>query len=86
MESLALFVFFLLLALSLVALATLILSLLARLGKVPPVVGYIALGLQFTETVFAYQTTVPIGNAALLILAGCAALLFSPGSKVRRPN
>jgi Kef-type K+ transport system membrane component KefB len=86
MESLATFVGFLLLALLLLAAATLVLSLLARLGKVPPVVGYVALGLQVAETVFAYLITTPIGNTSLAIAAGCALLLFTPGSKVLRRN
>jgi Kef-type K+ transport system membrane component KefB len=86
MESLANFVGFLLLALLLLALATLVFSLLARLGKVPPVVGYVALGFQVAETAFAYLITEPIGNASLTIAAGCALLLFTPGSKVLKRN
>jgi hypothetical protein len=82
MESLANFVGFLLLALLLLALATVVVCLLARLGKVPPVVGYIALGVQGLETFFCYLITVPIGNAALFLLAACLLLLLLPGSKV----
>jgi len=63
-------------------LATVVLCLLARLGKVPPVVGYIALGVQALETFFCYLITIPVGNAALLVLATCLLLLLVPGSKV----
>jgi hypothetical protein len=82
MESLAVFVGFLLLALLVLGLATVVLCLLARLGKVPPVVGYIALGVQALETFFCYLITIPVGNAALLVLATCLLLLLVPGSKV----
>jgi hypothetical protein len=82
MESLANFVGFLLLALLLLALATVVLCLLARLGKVPPVVGYVALGVQALETFFCYLITIPIGNAAMFVLAVCSLLLLLPGSKV----
>jgi hypothetical protein len=82
MESLAIFVGFLLLALLVIGLATVVLCLLARLGKVPPVVGYIALGVQALETFFCYLITIPVGNAALLVLATCLLLLLVPGSKV----
>ena len=82
MESLAIFVGFLLLALLVLGLATVVLCLLARLGKVPPVVGYIALGVQALETFFCYLITIPVGNAALLVLATCLLLLLVPGSKV----
>jgi hypothetical protein len=82
MESLAVFVGFLLLALLVLGLATVVLCLLARLGKVPPVVGYIALGVQALKTFFCYLITIPVGNAALLVLATCLLLLLVPGSKV----
>jgi hypothetical protein len=82
MESLAVFVGFLLLALLVLGLATVVICLLARLGKVPPVVGYIALGVQALETFFCYLITIPLGNAALLVLATCLLLLLVPGSKV----
>jgi hypothetical protein len=82
MESLAVFVGFLLLALLVLGLATVLLCLLARLGKVPPVVGYIALGVQALETFFCYLLSMPVGNAALFLLVACALLLLLPGSKV----
>ncbi len=82
MESLANFVGFLLLALLVLALATLVLCLLARLGKVPAVVGYVALGVQALETFICYLITIPLGNTALVLLAGCLLLILTPGSRV----
>lgn len=82
MESLAVFVGFLLLTLLLLALATLVLCLLSRLGKIPPVIGYVALGVQALETCFCYIISVPVGNTALVVLAGCLLLILTPGSRV----
>lgn len=78
MESLAFVVGVILLALLVLSLSTVVLCVLARLGKVPQLVGYIALGVQAVETVFTYQLTIPLGNLALAILAVCSALVFLP--------
>ena len=55
MESLALMVTAILLVLFLMYVSTLVLSLLVRLGKVPRVIGYVALGVQGLATIAAFS-------------------------------
>ena len=81
MESLAAAVAIILLVLLGVSLATVILCALARFGKVPRLVGYIALGVQLLQTIFAYQLSVPLGNLSLSISAVCVILVFLPKRK-----
>lgn len=81
MESLAILVSVILLVMLVLSLATLVLCLLARLGKVPPVVGYVALGVQALETLYGYLTVSAVGNAALVVLAGCILLIFLPSKR-----
>lgn len=81
MESLALVVSLILLVMLVLSLATLVLCLLARLGKVPPVVGYVALGVQALETFFGYLMLPIVGSSALVVLAGCLLLIFLPSKR-----
>ena len=80
MESLAAFVSVLLLVLLAILLASVVFSLLTRLNKVPMVVGYIFVGIQFVLTVFAYQLSNLLGNISLIVLVVCALLVFVPKS------
>lgn len=84
MESLAHFVSAMLIVLLLLSLSTLVLCLLARLGKVPPVVGYVALGVAALETLFGYLMLPVVGNAALVVFAGCLLLTFIPSARSRK--
>ncbi len=81
MESLAWFVTALLFALLLMVVSTLVLSLLARLGKVPPVIGYVALGIQGAATIFAFLVSPVLLMPSAVVLAGCILLQFLPKSK-----
>jgi len=84
MESLAFAVGIILLVLLLLTVTTVLLCALARFGKIPRLVGYIALGVQTLETLFTYQLSVPLGNLALSILAVCTVLMFLPkASKIK---
>lgn len=80
MESLVMMVALILFVLLLLGLATLGLSLLARLGKVPPVIGYVALGIQGAVTIFAFLISPTLLIPAVLVLAGCILLQFLPKS------
>jgi hypothetical protein len=78
MESLAALVAIILLVLLVLSLSTVVFCALSRFGKVPRLVGHIALGVQAIATLFTYQLVAPIGNLALTILAVCAVLMFLP--------
>jgi hypothetical protein len=81
MESLAALVGIILLVLLVLSMSTVLFCALARFGKVPRLVGYLALGLQLIQTIFTYQLTVPLGNLSLSISAVCVILLFLPKRK-----
>ena len=83
MESLVLLASIILLVMLVLSLASLVLCLLARLGKVPRVVGYVALGFQAVETLFAYFMLDRVGNAVLVVLVGCLLLTFLPSNRTR---
>ena len=70
-----------LIVLLLMVLSTLVLSLLARLGKVPPVIGYVALGIQGAATIFAFLVSPVLLMPSAVVLAGCILLQFLPKSK-----
>jgi len=78
MESLAALVGVIVLVLLVLSLSSVVFCALARFGKVPRLVGYIALGVQSLETLFTYQLSVQLGNLALSILAVCTVLMFLP--------
>jgi hypothetical protein len=80
MESLAWLVTAMLFVLLLMVVSTLVLSLLARLGKVPPVIGYVALGIQAVATIFSFLMSPVLLLPAAMVLAGCVLLLFLPKS------
>ena len=81
MESLAALVGIILLVLTMLSLSTVVFCALARFGKVPRLVGYIALGVQLLQTIFAYQLSLPLGNLSLSISAVCVILVFLPKRK-----
>ena len=76
MESLAIFVGYLLLAMLVVVLAVIVLSILVALNKIPKVFGYVAFGLQAALTVFTFQLTQMLFQISLSILLVSAALVF----------
>ena len=78
MESLAAFVSAMLLVMLLLAATTVTLSILTRLEKLPPYVGYIALGVQVAETVFAYQLSQVLFGISLALVIACALIMFIP--------
>jgi hypothetical protein len=84
MESLAIVVQTILLVMLALSLAMLVLCLLARLGKVPPVVGYVALGVAALETLLGYLMSPVIGSTALVVFAGCLLLTFIPSARSRK--
>lgn len=84
MESLAIFVGFMLLSMLVLAVASLVLSILVNVGKLPKLVGYIAVGVQAVLTIFAFQTTQTLGMISLALLAICLVLVFVEGSKSKK--
>jgi hypothetical protein len=84
MESLANFVAFMLLAMLMLAVTSLVLSLLVNLRKLPKLVGYIAVGVQAVLTIFAFQTTQMLGMISLALLGICLVLVFVEGSKTKK--
>ena len=76
MESLAIFVGYLLLAMLVVVLAVIVLSILVALNKIPKVYGYVAFGLQAALTVFTFQLTQMLFQISLSILLVSAVLVF----------
>ena len=83
MESLAIFVGYMLLVMLVFVLAVIVLSILVFLKKIPKVVGYVAVGLQTILTVFAFQLTQMLGYTSLSILLICGALVFFDSIKKR---
>ena len=84
MESLANFVAFMLLAMLMLAVTSLVLSLLVNLRKLPKLVGYIAVGVQAVLTIFAFQITQMLGMISLALLGICLVLVFIEGSKTKK--
>ncbi|MFM1845623.1 MAG: hypothetical protein RIS19_96 [Actinomycetota bacterium] len=76
MESLAIFVGYLLLAMLAVVLAVIVVSILVALNKIPKVFGYVAFGLQAALTVFTFQLTQILFQISLSILLVSAVLVF----------
>jgi hypothetical protein len=76
MESLAIFVGYLLLAMLAVVLAVIVVSILVALNKIPKVFGYVAFGLQAALTVFTFQLTQMLFQISLSILLVSAVLVF----------
>ncbi len=76
MESSAIFVGYLLLAMLVVVLAVIVLSILVALNKIPKVFGYVAFGLQAALTVFTFQLTQMLFQISLSILLVSAVLVF----------
>jgi hypothetical protein len=83
MESLAIFVGYMLLVMLVFVLAVIVLSILVFLKKIPKVVGYVAVGLQTILTVFAFQLTQMLGFTSLSILLICGVLVFFDSIKKR---
>jgi hypothetical protein len=83
MESLAIFVGYMLLVMLVFVLAVIVLSILVFLKKIPKVVGYVAVGLQTILTVFAFQLTQMLGYTSLSILLICGVLVFFDSIKKR---
>lgn len=81
MESLAIFVGNLLLAMLIVVLAVIVLSILVALNKIPKVIGYVAFGLQAALTVFTFQLTQQLFLISLSVLLVSAVLVFYVPSK-----
>jgi hypothetical protein len=83
MESLAIFVGYLLLVMLVFVLAVIVLSILVAIKKIPKVIGYVVLGLQTILTVFAFQLTQMLGFTSLSILLICGVLVFFDSIKKR---
>ena len=83
MESLAIFVGYLLLVMLVFVLAAIVLSILVAIKKIPKVIGYVVLGLQTILTVFAFQLTQMLGFTSLSILLICGVLVFFDSIKKR---
>jgi|LakMenEpi03Aug12_release.lakeMendotaPanAssembly.Ray.scaffolds.fasta_scaffold501094_1 hypothetical protein len=84
MESLAYFVGALVMSMFALTAASLILSILAAIGKVPKVVGYVAVVIQAALTIFAYLIGAEFGLVYVVLLALCSVLVFTQGSRVRK--
>ena len=78
------FVGFMLLFILVLAVASLVLSILVNLGKLPKLVGYIAAGVQAVLTIFAFQITQMLGMISLALLGICLVLVFIEGSKTKK--
>ena len=63
--------------------AVIVLSILVAIGKIPKVIGYIAVGVQTLLTVFTFQLTQMMFLISLSILFIAAALVFLVPSKRR---
>ena len=83
MESLAIFVGYLLLAMLVIVLAVIVLSILVAIGKIPKVVGYLAVCFQAVLSVFAFIMRAEFGYVYLGIFAVCALLVFVPGQAAK---
>jgi hypothetical protein len=82
MESLAIFVSFLLLAMLVLVVAVIVLSILVAIGKIPKVIGYIAVGVQTLLTVFTFQLTQMLFFISLsILLISVVLVFFGPSSK-----
>ncbi len=64
--------------------ASLVISILVAIGKVPKVVGYVAVGIQAILTIFAYLMRVEFGYVYTAVLALCAVLVFAQGSRIKK--
>ena len=84
MESLAYFVGALVMSMFALTAASLVLSILVAFGKVPKVVGYVAVGIQATSTIFAFLIRAEFGLIYAAILALCAVLVFTQGSRIKK--
>lgn len=85
MESLAIFVGYLLLAMLLVVLAVIVLSILVAIGKIPKVVGYVAIGVQTLLTVFMFQLTEMLFFISMsILLISVVLVFFGPASRRSR--
>ena len=78
------FVAFMLLTILVLAVACLVLSILVNVGKLPKLVGYIAVGVQAVLTIFAFQITQMLGMISLALLGICLVLVFIEGSKTKK--
>ena len=65
-------------------LASITLSILAAMGKVPQAVGYAAVVIQGILSIFAYLMRVEFGYVYTAVLALCAVLVFTQGSRARK--
>ena len=63
--------------------AVIVLSILVAIGKIPKVIGYIAVGVQTLLTVFTFQLAQMMFLISLSILFIAAALVFLVPSKRR---
>lgn len=84
MESLAYFVGALVISMFALTAASLVLSILVAFGKVPKVVGYVAVGIQAALTIFAYLIRAEFGLIYAALLGLCAVLVFTQGSRVKK--
>ena len=84
MESLAYPFLVIVLAMYTLGAASLVISILVAIGKVPKAVGYVAVGIQAILTVFAYLMRVEFGYVYTAVLALCAVLVFTRGSRVNK--
>jgi hypothetical protein len=84
MESLALPFLLIVPAMFALTLASVVLSILVAVRKVPRVVGYVAVGFQAVLSVFAFIMRAEFGYIYLGIFAVCAVLVFVPGQATKR--
>jgi hypothetical protein len=84
MESLAYPFLVIVLAMYVLGAASLVISILVAMGKVPKVVGYVAVGIQAILTIFAYLMRVEFGYVYTAVFALCAVLVFTRGSNVKK--
>lgn len=78
MESLAQAVSFILLGMLVLSVATVVLSILTRLGKLALAIAFVAIGVQAALTVFGYLTVQILGHISLAILVVCLLVVFIP--------
>lgn len=85
MESIAIFVGYMLLVMLAVVLAVIVFSILVAIGKIPKVVGYVAIGAQTVLTVFTFQLTHMLFFTSMSILLIAVVLVFfGPASRRSR--
>ena len=85
MESLAIFVGYMLLVMLAVVLTVIVLSILVAIGKIPKVVGYVAIGAQTVLTVFTFQLTQMLFFISLsILLISVVLVFFGPASRQSR--